>query len=586
MSYIPIEGGKVLGKGVYGCIVTPAPECSGMPADPTMVGKLLMDESEIAAEIEGYMRISEIDPFHTFSMYSRAPFPCESALKYVSPEDRAKCKLARDIEAPMKTFLFGKLQGMTFSDVIERNPDPRDMLVLIMRILLALSIMEGRVSHFDLHSKNIFVVNPEVPPAPAAPSAPPTPVTAVDDSKYSLGSPLSFSLGIRRGVAAVVDDLTGGGELETAMAILRSEPRDVFLAIPEATLKSYMQRTLREKGIKNPAVIRAAIKNYLDDFYGTYFRASREPRWSDWRPIIIDYGMVRSVNDYVKYLDANKDFNPFHWYFSHDFMIAYEWANNFAFNSDRMLLAVTKDIDYTDKRYSRTTGSDSSPSPWVISSEFYSNFKLDSNPSPEKRQTYNLINSSLEPDFLRILYEYYRRIIYGELRYSASSKKARNDFWQMVVLKHDLFVFMLSIVTEWDYSKHTLEPHVKEICDELAYLARMVVSYDIFKRPLAYQVYNYMIPLFERAGFEMDAFVVASEPFETFKYMKGTLNHEETGAYAKGLPKIKASDNPLLMRNIKVVEDHVLGKRSTDPYTTEADSDMLYAWYTRSFGRP
>jgi len=57
MNYIPISGGDVLGRGSFGCIVSPAPKCSGNAPDPDMVAKLLFDSRNMPDEVEGYKRM-------------------------------------------------------------------------------------------------------------------------------------------------------------------------------------------------------------------------------------------------------------------------------------------------------------------------------------------------------------------------------------------------------------------------------------------------------------------------------------------------------------------------------------------------
>lgn len=706
MNYIPIEGGDVLGKGAYGCVVTPAPECSGAPEDPDMVAKLLFNESKIGEEIAGYIRMAQVDPFHTFSLSTKSPFPCISSLGRVSPADRVQCGILRPADEPMKALLFGKLKGTTFSKVLWSNPNPKDFIVLIMRILLALSIMEGRVSHFDLHSDNIYVTSPPHMSPPAAESDAIPTVTSLstassaptsdstvssvssfdpdstvssssssDSSKSEAGGTASFDfpeLQISREIAAApaiaqaqaialfasreseapprisplsrlpspsfdarlgilehdegpflrvsdalspigspgkLDFFTGspilggvrtrsgaGGpretpvpedEIKAALDVLRKFPTSIAISLSRDVLWSRLQVFLRDRRITKAIVVRRAIDVYLENLKQTYFRRSSDPPLSEWRPIIIDYGMLQTIEDHVRSIPTDTSFHPYHFYFSHDFLLATIWQRNPGATFDDLLRQFLARIDFTTKTFNigGRPSERQSPAPWIIASSIRSIFNL--RRDPKARQIYRMFNASLEAEFMRLLFSYYRDTIYSTLGYSDPAKTI-HDFWELIVTKHDLFVFMFYLASEWNYGKHVPAPapEIYEICEEIAYLARMVVSYDVFKRPFAFQVYNFLVPMLERAGFEMDTLTVASTPHEEFKYIRGTLSPEETVAYARDLPKTKFSDNPMVMHNIKTADESVIGKRSTDPYTTNADSDMLYAWYTRTFGRP
>lgn len=641
MNYIPIEGGDVLGKGAYGCIVTPAPECSGRPEDPDMVSKLLFDDDELAAEIEGYMRMAEIDPFHTFSMYTKAPFPCETTLRRVSPADRIKCQIMRPADAPMKALLFGKLDGTSFAKVLESNPDPKHFVVLIMRILLALSIMEGRVSHYDLHSQNIFVTPQSAPAAsepPAmaphspVPQAPPDSLELSHDSGTTGTVPLATAIRsepvpspsariqtaeiwetsptapiARSGTAEFIpitsrvvpatDDALSAGvrlkarpvvspfseeDVKAAVNLLREIPKkQVLRSFGLDTLSSQLLSILRTRGFRNAEVNRRAVTIFMDGISDTYFRTAKSPPISEWRPIIIDYGMLRTIKEQVRIVPTK--YHPYHFYYAPEFLLLYIWKDYQAAPFDELRRRFVQKLNPYERTYVVDFGKPT-PAPWYIASGISDVF--DPASDPKARQMFNMFSSSLEEGFLRVLFTYFKVTFFDDLKYSPYTSEARNDLWQMMVVKHDLFVFMMYIASQWNYANHALEPAIKDICDELAYLARMVVGYDMFKRPYAFQVYNALVPLFERAGFEMDSFVVASEPFEEFKYIKGTLTPEETVAYARSLPKIKFSNNRMISHNIRLVNEFVLGKRSEDPYTTEAHSDVLYTWFERRYGEP
>jgi hypothetical protein len=603
-----ISGGKVLGKGAYGCIVTPAPQCSGDPEDPNMVAKLLFFDTEMGAETRGYTVMSNVDPYHNFSMGTKRPFPCETKLRYVDPSDLITCEIdGMDLDKPAKAFRFDKLNGVELrglldSDVAKENP--LKMLSVFMQTLFALTVMEGRVSHFDLHSRNVFVNNvtieasatgsggttATVPIAGAIDDDSPTaPFVASASATAPFGSP-------RRPVAPiaaldgddtapyiVVDDmasLRGGASNSTNRLSADSVLDDANVDINSS--KADLERILRAEGFTDDSVISRAVDRKFNQLELLYFdRSVHTAPAGLWKSVIIDYGMALPCDARIANLFVNPDMiHPHHFYFPIEWILIKYWIMGIPWNNYTLADRLSKDFDYPGRMYdSYETGSGSLPPNWYISETM-----KDRDPTVGSRM-FKMFDSMLNIDFMKILFGTYESKM-GVLGYARNSVEAKSDMLSMLVIKQDLFAFCLTIVSMWDFSGASSEPALMEACTKLYSLSRYVVGYDLFKRPMAFQIYDAMIPYCEALGLVFDELTVASEPHEKIKYIRGTIDPDKTDRFGLGQPKMRFSTNRMLMHNIKLVKDEVLPDRAIDAYEdgTSPRTDILYNYHSRFLG--
>jgi hypothetical protein len=412
--------------------------------------------------------------------------------------------------------------------------------------------MEGRVVHYDLHGENIMVLNDTaMPPKPEPVEVPVPPVDA--------------------------------GHEDT----LRIARIDLFKNIREEGVETHLHSTvadleemIRSEGYGDEDVIRAAAAGVYNAIQTSYLRPTTTKSMTSARPVIIDYGMLKSVKSRI--LATSADSQTFHFYFPFEMSMIRYWAKNgFRLDPRVVVTSYMRNYDPTTFMYKTTR---SEPAPMFMARHIKRTFPATYKSFP----LYNMLKANLDPDFLYDLIEMYRSIMFHTLNYDRSDEKtACMHFLTMAIVKQDLYTFMMNFVG-YDFSSVPPGTPLALLCEEFSYVARMCTHYDIFARPFAHQAYNHLVPFFKAVGLDFDTVRIESKPFEVFEYIRDTI-HPDDLHFSQSISKIEYSKIPIIMESLRFVQTSIL-----DPSLRKPDAaldpkaaygtDLLVDWFVGKYG--
>lgn len=154
------NGGKVLGKGTYGCVVDPAFECKKTPSNKNKVSKLMSDREQLSIDAE--IKISKIlkkaDPDNYYTIY--ADDSCIIKSNEIDFIDDEK-KLCNDVRkgATVANLIMPR-GGPQLGEILHNNKFTRKELLKILLHLLygCRMLLDNHIAHFDLSDRNILMV--------------------------------------------------------------------------------------------------------------------------------------------------------------------------------------------------------------------------------------------------------------------------------------------------------------------------------------------------------------------------------------------------------------------------------------------
>lgn len=544
-------GGAVLGRGSYGCVVSPSPRCETTDpavfhANTNLVSKFIYRPDTVESESDGYKRITEIDPYHNFSLAAYRyyddldvfdpKFPCKVRSEDVDPTDALACGMTLTPGTKFDAFVYEKFKGEAFRKFIGRT-DVIDMqkVLVIMRLLFALSVMEGRVTHYDLHGDNVMVsLFPVSASTMVEPPAPDAAAAGGGGAEVEL-PPLTRSKGVTP---------------EYTLLAKAFEANELTL---NSTLENFLDY-LEAAGVPKGAASERAASDFYDTIKTVYFRATERRPWRDYlpvatnvpnidnlRPVLIDYGMLDTVTNRAAKIMTEPGTVYFQ-YYPLEYYILRSLLRDTARTRDFVMYArayVSK-IDYSRRTYNPalTRGQRGTPMPW----------KLISKPMEfdyETELSMSMLPHVLEGSFLR--FEATIKELYG----STDGDDFVRDLAEFLAVKQDMTAIMMYLVN-WKF-KPDLPPAARTLCEEIVRAARLSTCRRPFERPLPHQVYNHLIPFCKAVGLTFEKVTIKSEPFETFEVIGSTMEKDKA-VFAESIPKVPYSRNKLLMRNVEDVE--------------------------------
>lgn len=537
-----ISGGTVLGKGSFGCVITPVPPCSGYTSGPGTVGKIMLPRSSPAffdfflkSETLGLMLMTKIDPYHNFTIHAireqtgpesfEPRIPCKIPDASLDADDARDCGITPS-GADVDAILINKLEGKTltnlFMDLRYSDVDVyiEDLCRIIIQVLFGLVIMEGRVCHFDLHSSNIFVTDrlpglrsaagPGGAAGPGPGAAGPGPGAAGPDAAGPGGAGAASP-----GVPFGRDNY---GEVKM---ILKPFPIDFTTTMYE------INEFIRNEGydVDNPDVRRAAVE-FFRSFQDKLFRKPSDLRD---RPYIIDYGKVMTIRSYVRFFAEDpRRLIPLFWQHPAEFLIV---KNLLRSNWDSADFASTLASSVDRSGFKYLSPNKSKPFNWHVRSRMQ-----DTTDAYHRK----LLASSLDERFLRRLFNEYESIIFEDLKYDRTDQTlAMRDFFYMLLSKQDSTLFM-SYFVGWHPNVSAARPELRSLCDAIRFAAKCATYFNCFQRPFPFQIYDYLLPFCKRLGWKFETTKIQSAPFEEVEYLEGSINPSEA-FFADDIKKVDSN---------------------------------------------
>lgn len=540
-------GGAVLGRGTYGCVVSPSPRCettdpSVFHANEHLVTKFIHRADTVGMEATGYKRMTEIDPYHNFSLaayryyddldHFDPKFPCKVRAEDVDPADALPCGMTLTPGTKFDAFVYEKFNGESFRKFMTR-PELYDLqkVMVIMRLLFALSVMEGRVCHYDLHGDNVMVsLFPNIPTGAAAGGG-----AAGGEDEDDLPV-LKRSKGI-------------SAEYTLLERAFQSNEIDFNSTIED--LAAYLETA----GIPRSAETERAASDFYDTLKGIYFRSTERRPWRDYvpvlttpgidnlRPVLIDYGLLDTVKNRTRMLLHDPSSTYFQ-YYPLEYYILRALLKDTARTRDftAYARAYIAKLDYTRKMYN----------PVMVYGQRATTMAWKMMPGATNFEYQSELSMAMNPSVIERAFEQFEEIIV-ELYGSTRGDDFVRDLAEFIAVKQDLTAIMMYL-TNWRYNARA-PANESTLCEEIVRAARLCTGRRPFQRPLAHQVYNHLVPFCKAAGlpFAPVPVTIKSKPYESFEVIH-TLMDMDKAVFAESIPKIEYSKNKLLMRNIGDVE--------------------------------
>ena len=147
------KGGKVLGKGSYGCVIQPAIPCS-KKLGVDMVSKVGLDPSERDYD-EVYIgqQLSKIDPKSKYFVYVTES--CDIPRSEIDPKDFKKCKFELGPKYQNMIMERGSMNLHELKSV--KKDDDIFAKILVKMIESCLLLMKNGLTHYDIKSLNVII---------------------------------------------------------------------------------------------------------------------------------------------------------------------------------------------------------------------------------------------------------------------------------------------------------------------------------------------------------------------------------------------------------------------------------------------
>lgn len=155
------KGGKVLGKGTFGCVVDPVIPCTKTPSNKNKVSKLMsdLDMKAIKAEISIGKKLSKIDSKNVYTIYTRDSCMIEKGKLELLDDEDAKCGNLKD--GKLVANLIMPYGGPQLGDVLHNYKLTRkELLKILLHLLYGCKLLlEHGIVHMDLSDRNVLMVS-------------------------------------------------------------------------------------------------------------------------------------------------------------------------------------------------------------------------------------------------------------------------------------------------------------------------------------------------------------------------------------------------------------------------------------------
>lgn len=149
------HGGDVLGRGSYGCAVTPPPGCSHISQTDTQnkVSKLFFDKDSMKNELRLMRKLNKLDPNNDFTIekYDECSIPFEK----IPQQDRDICEAGANRFGDRVGQIIYAYGGI---DLSKTNAFFEDLLPSFLNVIKGLKILhEEKIVHGDIKPKNLMI---------------------------------------------------------------------------------------------------------------------------------------------------------------------------------------------------------------------------------------------------------------------------------------------------------------------------------------------------------------------------------------------------------------------------------------------